>query len=103
VRNDPSSYLFEFFSSTYRARHDAMDGAAVHDPLAVMVLTHPELFRRVTRHVDVETSGRLTRGMTVIDQRTLVERPEGHCDVVVDVDVDGAWSEVTRAVEAFSR
>jgi inosine-uridine nucleoside N-ribohydrolase len=95
--------LFEFFSSTYRARHDDIDGAAVHDPLAVMVLTHPELFQRVTRHVDVETSGWLTRGMTVIDQRTLVERPEGNCDVVVDVDADGAWSVVTRAVEAFSR
>jgi inosine-uridine nucleoside N-ribohydrolase len=95
--------LFEFFSNAYRARHDDMDGAAVHDPLAVMALTHPELFRRVRRHVDVETSGRLTRGMTVIDQRTLVDRPTGTCDVVVGVDADGAWDVVAGAIEAFAR
>jgi inosine-uridine nucleoside N-ribohydrolase len=94
--------LFEFFSNTYRARHDDMDGAAVHDPLAVMVLTHPELFRRVSRHVAVETGGGLTRGMTVIDQRTLIDRPPGNCDVVTDVDADGAWNVVAEAVEAFS-
>ena len=34
------------------------------------------------RHVAVETRGELTRGMTVIDRRTLVERPPPNCDVL---------------------
>ena len=38
---------------------------------AVMALTHPELFTRSFSHVAIETAGEHTRGMTVIDQRTL--------------------------------
>ena len=34
------------------------------------------------RHVAVETAGALTRGMTVIDRRTLKERPPPNCDVL---------------------
>ncbi|MEY2552230.1 MAG: hypothetical protein QOC57_90, partial [Ilumatobacteraceae bacterium] len=40
------SDLLRFFSGTYTRRHDNMPGAAVHDPCAVMALTHPELFDR---------------------------------------------------------
>jgi inosine-uridine nucleoside N-ribohydrolase len=37
--------LFRFFSAAYVRRHDggAITGAAVHDPLAVLALTHPHL------------------------------------------------------------
>jgi inosine-uridine nucleoside N-ribohydrolase len=41
----------------------------MHDPCAVLAVTHPELIDRTLRHVDVELSGTLTRGMTVVDQR----------------------------------
>ena len=63
--------LLTFFSGTYVSRHDDMRGAAVHDPCAVLALTHPELFTARSSHVVVETGGELTRGMTVIDQRNL--------------------------------
>ena len=35
--------LFVFFAGTYLGRHDAgsIEGAAVHDPLAVLAITHP--------------------------------------------------------------
>ena len=95
--------LLRFFSATYRSRHDNFDGAPVHDPCAVMALTHPQLFTRSLAHVAVETNGDLTRGMTVIDQRTLVERPEPNCDRLVDLDADAAWAVVTEAVAHFSR
>jgi inosine-uridine nucleoside N-ribohydrolase len=42
--------LFDFFSGTYTTRHDHILGAPVHDPCAVMALTHPQLFDRHTRH-----------------------------------------------------
>ena len=54
--------LFAYFSDNYRSRHDpgSIEGAAVHDPLAVLALTHPELFDRADRHVAIETRGELT-------------------------------------------
>jgi len=96
--------LFEFFSGTYLARHDAgsMVGAALHDPLAVLAVTHPELFRRNDRHVVVETTGRHTAGMTIIDERHLVERGAPNCEVLVDVDADAAFSVVLDAIRARS-
>ena len=39
----------DFFSGTYVSRHEDMRGAAVHDPCAVMALTHPELFTAIAR------------------------------------------------------
>jgi inosine-uridine nucleoside N-ribohydrolase len=95
--------LFTFFSHTYVERHDDMAGAAVHDPVAVLAVTHPSLCRRTARHVDVETVGELTRGMTVIDRRTLHDRPAPTCDVVDDLDVDGAWTAVIEAIASFTR
>jgi inosine-uridine nucleoside N-ribohydrolase len=69
----------------------------------VLALTHPDLFDRTFSHVGVETSGELTRGMTVIDQRRLVDRPDPNCDRLVGVDADGAWSVVVEAIAHFSR
>jgi inosine-uridine nucleoside N-ribohydrolase len=94
--------LLHYFSGTYRSRHDNFAGAPVHDPCAVMALTHPQLFTRSLSHVAVETNGDLTRGMTVIDQRTLVERPEPNCDRLVGLDADAAWAVVTEAIAHFS-
>ena len=48
--------LFTFFAASYVRRHDEIAGAAVHDPCAVLALTHPELFGREARHVAVETA-----------------------------------------------
>ncbi len=50
------------------------------------------------RHVAVETAGALTRGMTVIDHRTLKERPPANCDVLTSVDADAAWTVILDAL-----
>jgi inosine-uridine nucleoside N-ribohydrolase len=94
--------LLGFFSSTYISRHDSMTGAAVHDPCAVLALTHPDLFERTARHVAVETTGALTRGMTVIDQRTLIERPPPNCDVLTTIDADAAFALILDTIASFS-
>jgi inosine-uridine nucleoside N-ribohydrolase len=94
--------LFVFFADNYISRHDeGLTGAAVHDPLAVLALTHPDLFVRRARNVRVETRGELTRGMTVIDQRTITDRPAANCDMLVDVDADVAWEVVLEAIAGF--
>ena len=97
--------LFDFFTAAYLRRHDrgALAGAAVHDPLAVLAVTHPELFTRIDRHVAIETADSLTRGMTVIDERRLVERRPQTAEMLIDVDDDAAFGVVLEAVAHFSR
>lgn len=41
----------------------------MHDTLAVMYHTNPEIFKSEMVHMDVETKGEFTRGMTVADLR----------------------------------
>lgn len=41
----------------------------MHDPCAVLAVTHPEVIERTLRPVDVELVGTITRGMTVVDRR----------------------------------
>jgi inosine-uridine nucleoside N-ribohydrolase len=97
------SGLFDFFSANYRSRHDDMAGAAVHDPLAVLAITDPALFTMRDRFVDVMTEGHHTRGMTIVDQRTLVDRPAPNCTVLDDIDAEAAWSITIDAIRAGSR
>lgn len=94
--------LFDFFSQVYVSRHDNMRGGAVHDPCAVLALTHPTLFTTKDQHVVVETSGEFTRGMTLIDQRGLIERLDPNCTVQWDVDAQAAFDVIVEAIAAFS-
>ncbi|HEY0518941.1 MAG TPA: nucleoside hydrolase [Ilumatobacteraceae bacterium] len=96
------SDLMTFFSAGYMSRHVGMSGAAVHDPLAVLALTHQDLFTRSFSHVVVETAGEHTRGMTVIDQRLLLDKPDPNCDRLTGVDADGAWAVIVEAIAHFS-
>lgn len=51
-----------------RATYD-LESISIHDPCAVLALTHPKILSFRSMHVDVELTGELTRGMTVCDQR----------------------------------
>ena len=93
--------LFAFYSAGYRRRDPSMAGGAVHDPCAVLALTHPALFERSARHVAVETAGRLTRGMTVVDRRTALDRPAANCDVLERIDADAAWAVIVEAIASY--
>lgn len=97
--------LLVFFSMMYQRNHDEghLQGGAVHDPLAVLALTHPALFDRVERHVVVETKGEYTRGMTVIDERRLRERKPANTSVLTKVDADQAFDIVAEAVAHFTK
>ena len=94
--------LFRFFSANYVARHEHIAGAALHDPLAVMAITHPDLFTGTERWVAVETRGEHTRGMTVIDQRDLATARPPPARVLEPVDDAAAWQVVVEAVRVAS-
>lgn len=75
--------LLDFYS--IYGKKMGYSGSALHDPCAVAWLLHPELFQSRELYVTVETEGKLTRGMTVADQRT---NPAAPANVKVLVDVD---------------
>lgn len=95
--------LLTFYSDGYINRHENMLGAAVHDPCAVLALTHPHLFTMEAHHVVVETQGEATTGMTVIDRRGLHDRPQPNCTVLWDVDAEHAFDVIVKSIAAFSR
>lgn len=61
------------------------EGSPMHDPLAVLAVTHPHLFTHVDRPVRVELAGG-TRGMTVVDQRGYAPAGDATCAVAEAVD-----------------
>jgi inosine-uridine nucleoside N-ribohydrolase len=63
--------LIHHFATAYNSVYFGMErGGPLHDPCAVLALTHPQLFTFSDQHVVVETRGQYTRGMTVVDQRS---------------------------------
>lgn len=62
-------------------------GFHIHDALPIGMLNHPELFKSVNAHVQVETEGELTSGMTVADLRKQTVT-DPNAKVYVEVDAD---------------
>jgi len=80
-------------------------GAPIHDACAVVAATHPHLFDGDLRHVEIELHGRLTRGMTVVDQRGLspLGPPDTNARTLVlhDVDTPAVVDTIVDAVLAL--
>lgn len=61
---------------------------ALHDPLAVAVVNHPDLVTWQSAHVAVETSSPVTRGVAIADLLMLEHPPEPNCRIATAVDAD---------------
>ena len=94
--------LLAFYSKSYISHHVNMTGAAVHDPCAVLALTHPQLFTIAPHRVDIELRGEHTRGMTMIDRRQYKSPTAPNCDVVWDVDASPAFDVLIEAIGHFA-
>lgn len=78
--------LMDFFSIFYRTnRSELHGGAALHDPCAIAWLINPAMFKTQSCFVDVETSGKLTAGTTVVDFYHVLEK-EHNAEVAYDID-----------------
>ncbi len=89
--------LFEFM----HMRIDELVGerrSALHDPCAVLALTDPSLLTLEHRAVDIELTGTLTRGMTVVDERTTRRRDPANAEVAYQIDAEGAMSVIVEAL-----
>ena len=94
---DAMAGLLEFYTVFHLAEEDAADGP-VHDPCAVLALTHPELFTLEARSVQVELAGTHTRGMTLVDERGPGASAEANCQVAYGVDADAVIALIMEAV-----
>lgn len=57
------------FYADFSLKEYGIKSSAMHDPCAVLEVARPDLFQRSDMHVEIETHGEFTRGMTVCDQR----------------------------------
>ena len=84
----------------HNSRHDDMEGAAVHDPLAVLALSHRQLFESVERS---STSLSQPHSRNAVDQRTLIDRPAANCTVLTGLTMPPGMSPQRRSLrEALS-
>lgn len=94
---DAMAGLLEFYTKFHLAEEEVSDGP-VHDPCAVLAVTHPELFTLEDRSVQVELAGSHTRGMTLVDERGPRASAAANCRVAYGVDADAVIALVMQAV-----
>lgn len=89
--------ILTFFAERYGER-TGLAGGPMHDPLAVLAVTHPQFFGFVDREVRVELAGG-QRGTTVVDQRELATPPPPNCSVAETVDAPALLDIIVETLE----
>ena len=77
--------LLDFFMEYHKQEKWGFQGAPLHDPCTIAWLIKPEIFTCVDRWVSVETQGKYTQGMTVVDYYSLTAN-QPNTTVMMDVD-----------------
>lgn len=82
-------------------QHLGVEGIWLPAVTALAAISQPRLFKRTTLSVDVETEGRLTRGMTVFDRR---QNPARHNNVeaLLEVEAQGVLDYFTQTLRRAS-
>ena len=78
--------LSDFFQEFHTRRY-GMDGAPIHDAMAVAQVIDPSLVTTMLTNVEIETRSRFCDGRTVVDTWRTTGGPD-NCDVGIDVDAD---------------
>lgn len=79
--------MLDYFER-FDERKYGTDGGPLHDPTVIAYLLKPELFSGRECNVEIETSSKLTLGMTVIDWWHVTDRKKNAL-VIRDIDDDG--------------
>ncbi len=85
----------------FRAQRQILgsEGIHLHDVVALVAATNPELFERTSVAADVEVVGELTAGMLVIDRRQ-IRRSGPNADVLVACDAAAVGDCILRGLAA---
>lgn len=82
--------LLSFYAQAYADAFFTQPEGPLHDPCAVLAVTHPHLIRTEPRHVRIELRGEHTRGMTVVDERGVRSDLTPNVQVGYGIDRDEA-------------
>lgn len=77
--------LLDFFMEYHKDAKWGFTVSPLHDPCTIAWLLKPELFTSVERWVGVETQGKYTQGMTVVDYYFLTGK-QPNTTVLLDID-----------------
>ena len=83
-------------------QHLAFEGIALHAVAALAVATKAERFSVTPVKAEIETSGQLTRGMTVIDRRQTANR-QTNIDLVTSIDELGIVDYFSRGLRRAAK
>lgn len=75
-----------------------LEGIHVHDLITYIVATHPQWAETREMACDIETKGKLTRGMTIFDLRRIPEWTK-NIDVVTKIDEKAVMEEILNGLE----
>jgi inosine-uridine nucleoside N-ribohydrolase len=78
--------LSDFFQEFHTQRY-GMDGAPIHDAMAVAHVIDPTLVTTMLTNVEIETRSQFCDGRTVVDRWRTTGGPD-NCDVGIDVDAE---------------
>lgn len=92
--------LMKILPGAYRVHRQrlALEGIYAHAAVAVVAAIHPELFTTERLHGEVETTGDLTYGATILDRRRLPDN-QPNMDVAMEVDAAGVIDALLRALD----
>jgi pyrimidine-specific ribonucleoside hydrolase len=91
--------LLRFYARFHRERY-GWSGSPIHDAVAVAHVALPGLVTTQPYRVDVETTGELTRGRTVVDSRG-VAGPDPNADVALTIDRERFADVLVDAIASF--
>lgn len=77
--------LLDFFMQYHKTEKWGFKGAPLHDPCTIAWLLKPETFTTLERWVGVETQGKYTQGMTVVDYYFLTNNKP---NTILMIDID---------------
>ena len=91
--------LLRFYGRFHHERY-GWDGSPIHDAVAVAHVAQPGLVATQPYRVDVETTGEITRGRTVVDSRG-VAGPAPNADVALAIDRERFVDLLVDAIASF--
>jgi inosine-uridine nucleoside N-ribohydrolase len=93
--------LINFYSQRYAEAFSGERAGPLHDPIALLALTHPELLESEALHVVVELTGTHTRGMTLADLRKVQRQAAPNVEVLMRIDAERASDVLLQAVASY--
>lgn len=99
---DFTADLMDFFTQAYGRRAGGPPRGPLHDPCAILAITHPHLFVSEPMPVVVELEGTHTRGMTLADLRNHRVKAEPNAEVLTRIDATAATELLIETLASYS-